>query len=396
MNYKFNSSVASLQPSAIREILKMTSKPGIISFSAGNPSADAFPSKEIADIASDILRNDPVSALQYSITEGYPPLIEYLKQYMKGKSALHDEDAVIVTSGAQQVMALASKALCNSGDTIVCENPSFIGSLNSFCAHGGSLKGVNMQPDGMDMDALETLLKSDKKVKFIYTIPNFQNPTGITMSYEKRIRLYELACKYDVIILEDNPYGDIRFEGEDIPPIKSLDNEGRVIYAGSFSKVISPGMRVGFGAANKDLMAKMVVCKQVEDVHTNILSQMIIHRYVTEYDFSAHLERIREIYRHKAALMMSLADKYLCPDIKYNRVQGGLFIWATLPDNVDMTNFCLRLVKNSVAVVPGNAFSVEENAQSQSFRMNYSTETDENIAKGMQIIGETFKSCRDI
>lgn len=396
MDYRFNSSVASLQPSAIREILKMTSKPGIISFSAGNPSADAFPSSEIADIASDILHSDPIAALQYSITEGYPPLIEYLKEYMKSKNALSEEDSVVVTSGAQQVMALASKALCDSGDTVVCENPSFIGSLNSFRAHGGRLRGVDMQPDGMNMETLEDILKSDKRVKFIYTIPNFQNPTGITMSYEKRCRIYELACKYDVIILEDNPYGDIRFEGEDIPPIKSLDTEGRVIYAGSFSKVVSPGMRVGFGVANKELMAKMVVCKQVEDVHTNILSQMIIHRYVTEYDFAGHLSRIREIYRHKAGLMMELADKYLCPDITYNKVQGGLFIWATLPDDVDMTDFCLKLVKNSVAVVPGNAFSVEDNAPSQSFRMNYSTESDENITKGMEIIGETFKACRKL
>ena len=396
MNYKFNSSVASLQPSAIREILKMTSKPGIISFSAGNPSADAFPSSEIADIASDILRSDPIAALQYSITEGYPPLIEYLKEYMKGKNALSEDDSVVVTSGAQQVMALASKALCDSGDTVVCEDPSFIGSLNSFRAHGGRLRGVDMQPDGMNMETLEDILKSDKRVKFIYTIPNFQNPTGITMSYEKRRRIYELACKYDVIILEDNPYGDIRFEGEDIPPIKSLDTDGRVIYAGSFSKVVSPGMRVGFGVANKELMAKMVVCKQVEDVHTNILSQMIIHRYVTEYDFAGHLSQIREIYRHKAGLMMELADKYLCPDITYNKVQGGLFIWATLPDDVDMTDFCLKLVKNSVAVVPGNAFSVEDNAPSKSFRMNYSTESDENITKGMEIIGETFKACRKL
>ena len=396
MDYRFNSSVASLQPSAIREILKMTSKPGIISFSAGNPSADAFPSSEIADIASDILRSDPIAALQYSITEGYPPLIEYLKEYMKGKNALSEDDSVVVTSGAQQVMALASKALCDSGDTVVCEDPSFIGSLNSFRAHGGRLRGVDMQPDGMNMETLEDILKSDKRVKFIYTIPNFQNPTGITMSYEKRRRIYELACKYDVIILEDNPYGDIRFEGEDIPPIKSLDTDGRVIYAGSFSKVVSPGMRVGFGVANKELMAKMVVCKQVEDVHTNILSQMIIHRYVTEYDFAGHLSQIREIYRHKAGLMMELADKYLCPDITYNKVQGGLFIWATLPDDVDMTDFCLKLVKNSVAVVPGNAFSVEDNAPSKSFRMNYSTESDENITKGMEIIGETFKACRKL
>ncbi len=373
----------------------MTSKPGIISFSAGNPSADAFPCEEIAEITADILHKDPVAALQYSITEGYGPLIEYLQGYMKEKSSITDGDTVIVTSGAQQVMALACKALCNTGDTVVCEDPSFIGSLNSFRAHGAVLKGVPMQPDGMDMDVLESILKSDKKVKFIYTIPNFQNPTGITMSMAKRRRLYELAQKYDVLILEDNPYGDIRFEGEDIPTIKSLDTDGRVIYAGSFSKVISPGLRVGYGVAPQELMAKLVVCKQVEDVHTSILSQMIIHRFVTEYDFGAHVERIRSIYRQKAGLMMQLADEYLCPGITYNKVQGGLFIWATLPDNVDMPDFCMKLVQKSVAVVPGSAFTAVENSPSQAFRMNYSTESDENIEKGIRIIGETFKSLKN-
>lgn len=390
MQYSFNDSVSTLQPSAIREILKMTSKPGMISFSGGNPAAEAFPAKEISEITADILANDPVSALQYSVTEGYPPLIEYLKGYMRGNSSLGENDTVIVTSGAQQVMALLCKAVCNSGDTVVCEDPSFIGSLNSFRAHGAVLKGVPVQPDGMDTDALEGILRSDKRVKFIYTIPNFQNPTGVTMSLEKRRRVYSLAQKYGVLILEDNPYGDIRFDGESIPNIKSLDTDGRVVYAGSFSKVVSPGLRVGFCTADKALMAKIVVCKQIEDVHTGILSQMIIHRFVTGYDLAAHLERIRGIYRRKAGLMMSCADKYLCPRVTYNRVQGGLFIWAALPEGTDASALCAALVKKSVAAVPGSAFAVDDSLPSSSFRLNYSMETDGNIEKGMRIIGDTL------
>ena len=219
-----------------------------------------------------LLTNRPIDALQYSITEGYVPLRNALKDYMKNKFNIgRDFDELIVTSGAQQVMDLATKSLVNEGDTVICEAPSFIGSLNSFRAYKARLCGIPLESDGMNLEALEKALKTEKNVRFIYTIPNFQNPSGVTTSLEKRHAIYELAKKYGVLILEDNPYGELRVSGEDVPAIKSFDEDGIVIYAGSFSKVLSPGMRIGWFVAPKEVAAKMIVCKQGSDVHTTPL-----------------------------------------------------------------------------------------------------------------------------
>ena len=247
MDYFLSDRVQTLKPSAIREIFKYASDPEVISLSAGNPDPEAFPVKEIAEISNDVLTNRPIDALQYSITEGYVPLRNALKDYMKNKFNIgRDFDELIVTSGAQQVMDLATKSLVNEGDTVICEAPSFIGSLNSFRAYKARLCGIPLESDGMNLEALEKALKTEKNVRFIYTIPNFQNPSGVTTSLEKRHAIYELAKKYGVLILEDNPYGELRVSGEDVPAIKSFDEDGIVIYAGSFSKVLSPGMRIGW------------------------------------------------------------------------------------------------------------------------------------------------------
>ena len=214
MDYIFSENVKNLKASAIREILKFSSLPGFISFAAGNPSQEAFPCEAVAKITADIMQNDPITALQYSVTEGYTPLKNHLKKYCKGKYGIGSEgDGIIITSGAQQVMDLAAKSLCNVGDTVITEDPSFIGTLNCFRSYGLKLKGVPVESDGMNMQALEQALKENKNARFIYTIPNFQNPSGATMSLEKRKTLYSLAKKYSVIVIEDNPYGDLRFEG---------------------------------------------------------------------------------------------------------------------------------------------------------------------------------------
>ena len=392
MNYTFADNIRALKPSAIREILKLSSQPGIIPFSAGNPATEAFPAKEIAEISNNLLLNNPASALQYSTTEGYTPLREYMANYMKTKySSFSDNDDIIITSGAQQVMNLATKVFVNAGDTIICEDPSFIGSLNSFRSFGANLVGVPVQADGIDLNALENAIKTSKNVRFLYTIPNFQNPSGITMSYEKRKAVYELCKKYGVLILEDNPYGEIRFSGEDIPTIKSMDTEGIVIYAGSFSKVLSPGMRVGYAIANKEIIAKLTVCKQTDDVHTTLWSQLVSHKFLTEYDFEAHLEKIRSIYRSKANLCMKLADEHLKPMVDYYSVEGGLFLWCKLPNGVDLMDFTMKALDNKVAIVPGTAFSVDTNAKSDRFRINYSTPSDEQIINGMEILGRILK-----
>ena len=392
MDYTLSNKVSALAPSVIREILKFSNVPGMISFAAGNPSPDAFPVKEIAEITADIMRNRPIDALQYSITEGYVPLKDTMTEYMKNRHNIgKDFDQMIITAGAQQVMCFTTQALCNEGDTIICEAPTFIGSLNAFRSFGANLVGVPVENDGINIEQLENALKNNKNVRFIYTIPNFQNPSGVTMSLEKRKAVYNLAKKYGVMILEDNPYGEIRFEGENVPCIKSLDTDGIVIYAGSFSKVLSPGLRVGYAIAPAPIMSKLTCCKQTSDVHTSILSQMIAYDFITKYDFDAHLERIRGIYREKAHLMMDLMDKHFDGKITYQAVEGGLFLWCKLPDNVDMFDFCQKAVKRNVALVPGNAFLVDEKDTCHYFRANFSTPTNEQLIKGMGILGDMVK-----
>lgn len=389
MEYVFSERVSNLKPSAIREIFKYAADPEVVSLSAGNPAPEAFPAKELAEISSKLFEENPVAVLQYSVTEGYTPLRMYLKKYMLEKYGIGREfDDIIITSGAQQVMDLATKSLCNSGDKVICEAPSFIGSLNSFRSYGVKLVGVPVESDGMNIEALENALKSNENVRFIYTIPNFQNPSGVTMSLEKRKAVYELAKKYGVLIIEDNPYGDLRYSGKDIPAIKSFDEDGLVIYSGSFSKVISPGIRVGWTVAPAPIVQKMVVCKQGEDVHTNIWSQMLAYEFITKYDFEAHLSKLRSLYKAKAQLAMDLLDKYLADKITYDKIDGGLFIWCRLPDGVDMPDFCKQAVLNKVCVVPGNAFLTSENESSQCFRINFSTPTDEQFEKGIKILAQ--------
>lgn len=392
MDYTFSDRVLTLKPSAIREIFKYAADPSVISLSAGNPAPEAFPAKEIAEISAEIFAKRPIDALQYSVTEGYPALREQLTAYMKEKHNIgRDFDNILITSGAQQVMDLASKSLLNEGDVVICEAPSFIGSLNTFRSYNARLRGIPMEADGMNMEELEKALQEEKRAKFIYTIPNFQNPAGVSMSWEKRKKLYALAKQYGVLIIEDNPYGDLRFRGKHIEAVKSLDEDGIVIYAGSFSKVISPGMRVGYAIAPAPIIQKMVVCKQGEDVHTNIWSQMVCHEFMTKYDYDAHLERLRVIYRKKSKIAMDALDKYLAPKITYHPVEGGLFIWCTLPDGVNMPEFCKQAVLHKVCVVPGNAFLTNENEPCQSFRINFSTPTDEQLVKGIQILGDVAK-----
>ncbi|MBR1527832.1 MAG: PLP-dependent aminotransferase family protein, partial [Oscillospiraceae bacterium] len=281
MNYQFSEKVSHLQASAIREILKFTSVPGVISFAAGNPAPEAFPVETVREIAAELFQNDPIAVLQYGITEGYLPLRNLMKERMAKQGNFKEEtEELIITSGAQQVMELACKSLCNPGDTLICEAPSFIGSLNAFKSYNVNLVGVPLDDEGMNPELLEKALKENPNTKLIYLILNFQNPTGKTTTLKRRKELYALAQKYNTMIIEDNPYGDLRFSGEEVPTIKSMDTDGRVIYAGSFSKVLAPGIRVGYGIAPKEVIAKMVVCKQVSDVQTNNFGQMLAYQFM--------------------------------------------------------------------------------------------------------------------
>ncbi len=387
----FSDKVAGVAPSAIREILKFTADPEVISFAAGNPAPEAFPTDKIAAISAEIFRDEPINALQYSVTEGYPKLRKWLEDDLRSKNIFKDGDMLIVTAGAQQAIEVTAKILCNEGDVIICENPSFIGSLNSFRSYGVHLIGVSMDEQGMKPDELEAVLKANPKTKFIYTIPNFQNPTGNTTTLARRKEVLALAKKYGVYVLEDNPYGALRFAGEDVPCYKELDGGKNVLYAGTFSKVLAPGLRVGYLCGDAEVVSKAVVGMQTSTVHTNIWAQLLAYRFVTEHDFNAHIKGLQEIYRNKYRIMADALKKNLPDFVQLSEPQGGLFIWATLPDKYDMNAFCLEAVKRKVAVVPGNAFNADESAVSHSFRLNFSTPTNEQIEKGCEILGKCAK-----
>ena len=389
MEYRISDKLAALKPSAIREIFKSLSDPSIISFAAGNPSPLSFPADELAAIAADIFAHDSTAALQYNITEGYPPFRKAVAERMKEKFGIgRDFDDTIITSGGQQGIELCCKALCNEGDAVICENPSFIGALNAFRSNGAETIGVPLNDDGIDAEKLEEVLAATPKAKMLYLIPTFHNPAGITSSLENRKKVYAIARKYGVIIFEDNPYGELRFAGEDIPTYKSFDTDGIVVYCSSFSKILSAGMRVGYVCGPKDLISKMVVAKQVEDVHTNIFFQMLCYRYMTECDLDAHIAGIRKLYADKAGLMLRELDAHMPKCVKYTRPEGGLFLWCTLPNGTDSAEFVKKALEKKVAVVPGTAFNCDTAAPSDSFRLNYSTPSDDDIVRGIRILGD--------
>ena len=310
MGISVSEKFANMKPSATREILKATSDPSVIAFAGGSPAVDAFPCEEVKRLSAEILEENPVSALVYGVSEGYEPLRNTVREWLKKRNNIGtDDDTIIITAGGTQVMDITTRIMTNPGDTIICEEPSFIGSLNAFRSHGCKLKGVPIDSDGMNIEALEKAIKECPDAKFIYTIPNFQNPGGTTLSLEKRKAMYRLAKENGLLILEDDPYGNLRVDGEDVPSIKSLDTDGIVIYAGSFSKILAPGIRVAYAVVPNYLAQAFTIGKQVSDVHTGVLNQMIVERWFEEYDVDVHIEEIRKIYRKKLNLMCDCLDK---------------------------------------------------------------------------------------
>ncbi len=387
---KFSDKVKHLEASAIREIFKMLAKPDIISFAGGAPDPKLYPKNEFAEIAKEILENEGATALSYGITEGYAPLRQWTKERLQRQGILKEEDDVIIVSGGQQGIDLCSKSLINPGDGVVCEEPSFIGGLNCFRSYNAELFGVPVLDDGLDTEKLEELLKAHKNIKLLYTISTFQNPSGITISLEKRKKILELAEKYDILIYEDNPYGELRFSGEEIPTLKSLDKYGRVIYFGSYSKVLAPGMRLGFTSAPGPLLERMIICKQTQDVHTNVLSQMIAYKFVTTHSIDEHIANLRVAYGKKCKLMMDLMDKYFPESVKHTCPEGGLFLYCTLPEGYDSKELMKKALDYKVAFVPGTSCMIDDKATYNTFRMNYSTASEEEIEIGIKALGKVI------
>ena len=344
---------------------------------------------EIADIIADVMKNAPVSVLQYGLSEGYTPLRDTMKDYLTRTQGFDFENnELFILSGGQQCADLTTKVLVNEGDVILTEDPAFVGCLNTFRSYGAKLIGIPMQQDGMDMDALEVALKAHPEAKLLYTIPSFQNPSGITTTLEKRKRCMNSRASTISPFLRTTRTASCDFR-RGRADIKSMDTEGRVLYAGSFSKVMAPAFRLGFLVFNKSLTMPLTIAKQTTDIHSNVLFQYVCNEYMTKYDFAAHLDKARDVYRAKCNLMLDTMRRTFHPAVTFSQPEGGLFAMAFLPDGMDSQPFVREAIQRGVLCVPGSAFLADEKQVSNAFRLNYSTPTDEQIVKGIEILASS-------
>lgn len=390
MEYKFARRVGVFGLSPIREVLKLASDPSYTSLAAGSPSSEAYPVEAIREIITRLMTEQPEKMLQYGISEGYPPLQKALFARMSQKYGIGREgDGILITSGGQQGIEAFAKTFCDEGDGVICEDPSFVSALNAIrCYNGARLIGIPVDDEGMRVDLLEEKLKTEKNIKFIYTIDTFQNPTGVTLSLERRKKMLELAARYDVLILEDSPYFELRYSGEPIPSLKALDTEGRVAFCGSLSKIIAPGIRVGFMIAPQEIIKRATKCKQIGDVHTATLMQAICAEFLTKYDLDAHIARICSLYRESRDVMLeALAD--IDPRVSYTRPDGGLFLWITLPEGYSAEELQDRMIrKGKILAVSGPAFAATPGRFQNCLRLNFSKPTHEEIRRSVAVLKE--------
>ena len=387
----FADRVKPMKGSAIREMFKRMADPEIISLAGGNPASELFPADELSKIAGKILMTNPTSALQYGTTDGHPKMKECAISRAQKVGAYKETDEVLITTGANQGIDLAAKAIINKGDKIIVENPSFIGSLNAFRSYECELVGVDVDSDGMNMQKLEAALKDNSDAKLIYTIPTFQNPTGTTMSIEKRKRLLELADEYNVLVIEDNPYGDLRFKGEEIPTLKSLDSDDRVIYCGSFSKILSPGMRLGYIIGPAPVIEKVEMLKQVNDVHTPVLTQLMCVQFMKKYDIDKYIEKNRKLYKEKCECLIDAMNKYFPKGkVEWTEPDGGIFLWCICPTVSDTAEIVEKALEKKVAIVPGSNFAIDQSVPCNTFRLNYSSASKADITEAVKRLGEVL------
>ncbi|MCL2580336.1 MAG: PLP-dependent aminotransferase family protein [Oscillospiraceae bacterium] len=389
MEYVTSDNMRGIARSAIEEFFKHSGDPAFIPMAMGNPDPEALPEALLSELMGKVAREDMGKALSYSVGPGYTPLRDALKDRLAVQNCFeHERDELMIFSGSLQVADIACRVLCNRGDTVICEEPSFVGCVNSFRSNGAKIVGVPIEEDGVIIDRLEQALKENPNARLIYLIPNFQNPTGYTMSEEKRKAAYALAKKYGVPIFEDDPYGDLRFSGNPVPAIKTMDSDGLVIYARSFSKILAAGIRAAYASFPKELFEAMYLAKQCADIHASMLAQLLCYRFVTERDMTQHLAGMKDVYRRKAARALAELDKLPKDKISYSKPEGGLFIWLTLRENQDGGDFALRLVREKkAAVVPGSAFTANYQP-SPSFRITFSALSEEQITRGIEAIGQ--------
>lgn len=386
---KYASRFDHVSGSAIREIFKVIAQPGMISFAGGNPSLAALPDVLVSQLAADVMALNGKMILQYGATEGYPPLVESLLTYVNDPHLNLNADTVLPVTGSTQAMDLLCKALINPGDTVIVENPSFLGNLQCLKLYEANLVPVDSDDNGLLPDHLEALIRQHHP-KMLYTIPTFQNPTGRTLSLERRKQVAEIAGKYGIVVAEDDPYRDLRYSGETLPTIKSFDRFGWVVYFGSFSKTISPGLRVGFMAGEAGILRKCTIGKQSSDVHTANLTQAIVDQFLRRNILPDHIQEICSGYASQMSAMMARLKEF--PEgVRFTHPEGGLFIWVELPDRINALSLLQKAVERKVAYVPGTHFFVD-GGHDNTLRLNFSNSTIAQIDQGMDILRELIKN----
>jgi 2-aminoadipate transaminase len=379
-----------LKASEIREILKVTERPEVISFAGGLPAPELFPVKEIKEVNRIVLDESGHKALQYTTTEGYAPLRSWIADRMNTRlGTSFDRDNILITHGSQQALDLSGKVFLDKGDIVLCESPTYLAAISAFRAYECNFIEVPTDKDGMVMDELEKLLQNTTNVKLIYVIPDFQNPTGRTWNYERRKQLAEFATKYGVIVVEDNPYGELRFEGEPLPSVKSFDKEGYVLCTGSFSKIFCPGYRIGWIAGDKDIIRKYVLVKQGTDLQCNTIAQMEIAKYLELYDIDKHISKIIKTYRFRRDLAVKTMEKAFPKGITFTRPQGGLFSWVELPENINARDVLVKCLEKNVAYVPGGSF-FPNSGKENTFRINFSNMPEDRIVEGLERLADVL------
>lgn len=373
-------------------IMKLTEMPEVISFAGGLPDGELFPVEEMKTITNKILSEDGNNALQYSGTQGLKELRQSIaEQIMKDAGVEATADNIMITCGSQQGLEFSGRLFLDEGDVVICESPSYVGAITAFQPYGPKFVEVKMDQDGMIMEELEEALKNNPNTKFIYTVPDFQNPTGITMTVERRKKLVELARKYDVLILEDNPYGNLIFEGDRLPAIKSFDTDDRVIYHGTFSKIFCPGLRIGWLCTTKEFLDQYLVIKQSVDLQTNTMAQKETALYMKMFDLKANVNKIINVYRRRKDLMLKTIEEEFPKNCSFTHPKGGLFLWVTLPEDKDASEVLRKAMEMRVGFVPGIAFYPNGNHRNN-FRLNFSSMKDEQIVEGIKRLGKVLKS----
>ncbi len=389
---KFASRMDNLKASAIRELLALTAKPEIISFAGGLPAPELFPVEQMAEAAQAVMKENGQAALQYSSTEGYLPLRQQIVDRMAAKNNIHTSvDNIIVTSGSQQGLDFSGRIFLDKDDVVLIESPSYLGALNAFKANEPRFIEVPTDEGGMIMEELEKILEKEDRVKMIYVIPDFQNPSSRTWSLERRQKFMEIINKYEIPVIEDNPYGELRFEGEAQPALKSLDTKGLVVFLGTFSKILAPGYRLGWICAEGEILDKYNFIAQAASLQASTIGQMETSKFIEMFDLDAHVAKIIDVYGKRRDLMYNTMLEEFPAEVKFAKPTGGLFLWVELPEYMNAAELAKECLKENVAYVPGEGFYPDGQVKN-TFRMNYSCMPEDKIVEGIKRLAKVIKA----